>query len=121
LGVKKGELLMVGVTEITLEKLLLFTGRSSTLITIDAPLFSSFMIFKGQVLCKGPSYVEPEKIGNSIGFPSYEQVVAEASRFWLVDDRGVRRRKSRGEMAALLEKSETRMSRIPHVKSAKSV
>ena len=112
---------MVGVTEITLEKLLLFTGRSNTLITIDAPLFSSFMIFNGRVLCKGASYVEPEKIGNSIGFPSYEQVVAEASRFWIVDDRGVRQRKTRGEMAALIEKPEPRMSRIPHVKSAKSV
>ena len=112
---------MVGVAEITLEKLLLFTGRSKALITIDAPLFSSFMIFKGQVLCKGPSYVEPEKIGNSVGFPAYEQVVAEASRFWIVDDRGIRRRKTRSEMAELLEKSEPRMSRISHRKSAKTV
>jgi len=111
---------MVGVTEITLEKLLLFTGRSNTLITIDAPLFSSFMIFRGQVLCKGPSYVAQEKIGNSIGFPSHEQVIAEASRCWIVDDRGVRQRKNRGEMAALL-KSEPRISRISHVKSAKSM
>jgi hypothetical protein len=79
------------------------------------------MIFNGRVLCKGASYVEPEKIGSSIGFPSYEQVIAEASRFWIVDDRGVRQRKTRGEMAALIEKPEPRMSRIPHVKSAKSV
>src|SRR4051794_2356441 len=67
-GKKRGELLMVEVSEITLEKLLLFTGRSNTLITIDAPLFSSFMIFNGRVLSKGVSYVEPGKIGNSIGF-----------------------------------------------------
>lgn len=112
---------MIEVSEITLEKLLLFTGRSSILITIDAPLFSSFMIFNGRVLSKGVSYVEPEKIGNSIGFPSYEQVVAEASRFWIVDQRGVRQRRTRSEMAELLDKPEPRMSRISRVKSAKSM
>ena len=111
---------MIEVSEITLEKLRLFTDRSNTLITIDAPLFSSFMIFNGRVLVKGTSYVEPEKIGNSIGFPAYEQVIAEASRFWIVDDRGIRRRKTRSEMAELLEKSEHRMSRISHRKSAKT-
>src|SRR5437870_8212374 len=112
---------MVEISEITLEKLRLFTDRSNTLITIDAPLFGSVMIFNGRVLSKSASYVEPEKIGNSIGFPAYEQVVAEASRFWIVDESGIRRRKCREEMAQLLEKSEPRMSRIPHLKSAKSV
>ena len=112
---------MFEFSEITLERLCLFTDRSNTLITIDAPLFGSLMIFNGRVLQKGASYVEPEKIGNSIGFPAYEQVVAEASRFWLVDETGVRRRKCREEMAKLLEKPEPRMSRIPQMKSAKSV
>jgi hypothetical protein len=112
---------MVEISEITLERLRIFTGRSNTLITIDAPLFSSFMIFNGRVLEKGVSYIEPEKIGNSIGFPAYEQVIAGASRFWILDDRGVRRRKSRSEMAELLEKSENRMSRISQRKSAKTV
>lgn len=111
---------MVEISEITLEKLRLFTGQSNTLITIDAPLFGSLMIFNGRVLSKGASYVEPEKIGNSIGFPAYEQVVAEASRFWIVDEHGIRQRKGRGEMADLLEKSEPRISRIPQMKSAKS-
>ena len=112
---------MVELAEITLEKLCSFTDRSNTLITIDAPLFSSFMIFNGRILTKSTSYVEPEKIGNSIGFPAYEQVIAEATRFWIVDENGIRRRKCREEMAQLLEKSEPRMSRIPHLKSAKTV
>jgi hypothetical protein len=112
---------MVELSEITLEKLRLFTDRSNTLITIDAPLFGSLMIFNGRVLAKSASYVEPEKIGNSIGFPAYEQVVAEASRFWIVDERGIRQRKGRGEMAELLEGSEPRMSRRLQIKSAKSV
>ena len=112
---------MVEVSEITLEKLCLFTDRSNTLVTIDAPLFGSVMIFNGRVLSKGASYVEPEKIGAAIGFPAYEQVVAEASRFWLVDESGVRRRKCREEMAQLLENSDPRMSRIAQMKSAKSV
>ena len=110
---------MVETSEITLERLRLFTDRSNTLITIDAPLFGSLMIFNGRVLSKGAAYVEPEKIGNSIGFPAYEQVVAEASRFWLVDETGVRRRKCREEMAQLLEQSGPRMSRIRQIKSAK--
>src|SRR5204862_6232384 len=91
------------LSEITLEKLQQFTGRSNMLITIDAPLFGSVMIFNGRILMKGPSYVEPEKIGNSIGFPAHEQIVAEATRFWIVDDMGVRRLKCREEMAKVLE------------------
>jgi hypothetical protein len=112
---------MLEISEITLEKLRLFTDRSNTLITIDAPLFGSLMIFNGRVLSKGASYVEPGKIGSSIGFPAYEEVVAEASRFWIVDEKGIRRRKCREEMAKLLETSEPRKSRIPHMKSAKTV
>jgi hypothetical protein len=112
---------MVELSEITLEKLRLFTSRSNTLITIDAPLFGSVMIFNGRVLQKDPAYVEPEKIGHAIGFPSYEHVVAEASRFWILDEMGVRQRKCREEMAKLIEKSEPRFSRMTPIKSAKSV
>src|SRR5438093_1248330 len=92
---------MVDVAEITLEKVCLLTDRSNILITIDAPLYGSLMVFNGRILYKGASYVEPEKIGNSIGFPSYQQILAEASRFWIVDAQGVRRRKCREEMAQL--------------------
>jgi hypothetical protein len=113
--------LVIDVSEITLEKLRLFTGQSNTLVTIDAPLFGSLMVFNGRVLNKGASYVEPEKIGNSIGFPAYEQVVAEASRFWIVDETGVRQRKGREEMASLLEDVQTRNVRLSSIKSAKSV
>ena len=108
------------VSDITLEKLRLFTDRSNTLITIDAPLFGSVMIFNGRVLTKGAAYVEPQKIGNSIGFPAYEQVLAEASRFWIVDEHGVRHRKGREEMAQMLGSPDARISR-PQVQSAKSV
>ena len=94
---------MVELSEINLEKVVYFTNRSNTLITIDAPLFGSVMIFNGRILMKGPSYVEPDKIGNSIGFPAYEQILAEASRFWIVDEMGIRRLKCREEMAKLLE------------------
>jgi len=94
---------MVELSEINLEKVVYFTNRSNTLITIDAPLFGSVMIFNGRILMKGPSYVEPDKIGNSIGFPAYEQILAEASRFWIVDEMGIRRLKCREEMARLLE------------------
>src|SRR5262245_12079813 len=110
---------MVEVFEITLEKLCLLTNRSNTLITIDAPLFGSVMIFNGRVLHRGGSYVEPEKIGNAIGFPAYEQILAEASRFWIVEQTGIRRRKCRGEMAELLDQVQPRNTRVS--KSATSV
>jgi len=114
---------MIEVSEITLEKLCLFTDRSNTLITIDAPLFGSLMIFNGRVLHRGGSYVELEKIGHSIGFPAYEQILAEASRFWIVDENGIRRRKCREEMAELLDqpKPRARSNRRDHVKSANSM
>ena len=111
---------MVEVSDITLEKLLHFTDRSNTLVTIDAPLFGSVMVFNGRVLLKGASYVEPEKIGNSIGFPAYENILAEASRFWIVDANGIRRLKCREEMAKLVEQIQSRSAHA-QVKSAKSV
>ena len=108
---------MVDVSEITLEKLRLFTDRSHMLITIDAPLFGTLMVFKGRILYRGGTYVEPEKIGNSIGFPTYEHILAEASRFWILDENGVRRLKCREEMAQLLEQVQPRSTRVKPVKS----
>jgi hypothetical protein len=102
---------MVDVSEITLEKLRLLSERTHTLITIDAPLFGSVMIFNGRVLHRGGTYVEAEKIGNSMGFPAYEHVLAEASRFWILDENGVRRAKSREEIAQLLEQFQRRSTR----------
>ena len=105
---------MIELSEITLEKLQLYTDRSNILITIDAPLFGTVMVFNGRVFYKGASYVEPEKIGNSIGLPAYEHILAEASRFWILDGNGVRRLKCREEMAGLLEQVTLR-------KTAKSI
>jgi hypothetical protein len=102
---------MVGVSDITLEKLRLFTDRTNRLITIDAPLFGSIMVFNGRVFYRGGSYVEPEKIGTSIGFPTHEQILSEASRFWILDEMGVRRLKCREEMAELLKKFQPRTTR----------
>ncbi len=94
---------LVELSLITLEKLQAFSDRSNTLVTIDAPLLGSVMLMNGRVLLKSESYVEREKIGRAIGFPAYERVVAEATRFWIVDAFGIRQRKCREEMAKLLE------------------
>jgi hypothetical protein len=92
---------MVETSEITLEKLRIYSDRSSTLVTIDAPLFGSVMILNGRLLDKGAA-VEPEKIGHTMGFPSADQIVVEASRFWILHSDGHRERKSREEMAKLI-------------------
>jgi hypothetical protein len=91
-------------SEITLGKLQEFSRRTNTLVTVDAPLFGTVMLLHGRVLDKG-SAVEPEKIGQAIGFPHPDQIVAEAARFWILPSNGVRERKSREEMAQLLEAS----------------
>lgn len=93
---------MVETSEITLEKLRAFSDRSQTLITIDAPLFGSVMILNGRLLNKG-SAVEPEKIGLTFGFPPPDQIVSEASRFWIMHPNGRRECKDREEMAKLIE------------------
>ena len=103
---------MVDVSEITLEKLRLFTDRSNLLVTIDAPLFGTVMVFNGHVLHRGGTYIEAEKIGTSIGFPTYEHILAEATRFWIVDGSGVRRVKCREEMAAMLQQFQPRSTRV---------
>jgi hypothetical protein len=109
---------MVDVSEITLEKLSLFSDRFNVLVTIDAPLYGSVMIFNGRVLHRGGSYVEPEKIGNALGFPTYDHIVAEASRFWILDESGVRRVKCREEMAELLQQLQSRATRVSTTKPA---
>jgi hypothetical protein len=108
---------MLDVPDNTLEKLRLFTEGSNILITIDAPLYGSVMVFNGRVLQRGGSYVEAEKIGAAIGFPSYENILSEATRFWILDENGVRRVKCREEMAILLEQIPARGSRASSVKS----
>jgi hypothetical protein len=97
---------MVEISEITLAKLRTFSDSTNTLLTIDAPLFGSVTILNGRVLNKGADYVDPAKIGHSIGFPSFDQVVAEASRFWIQYESGIRKRVDRAEMAKLLEEFE---------------
>ena len=94
---------VVELSCVTLEKIQAFSERSNTMVTIDAPLFGSVMIMNGCVLRKGESYVEAGKIGRAAGFPPYEQIVAEATRFWILHESGIRQRKCREEMAKLLE------------------
>jgi hypothetical protein len=91
------------MAEITLDQLRKFSNASATMVTVDAPLFGVVMILNGQVLLRGSH--EGEKIGSSLGFPPREQILAEASRFWIQDQTGVRRRKTRDEMTNLLRES----------------
>ena len=88
------------MAEITLEELRDFSKASSTLVTVDAPLFGVVMILHGRLLDRGKD--EAENAGKSLGFPSREKIVAEASRFWIQSDDGLRERKTRDEMAILL-------------------
>jgi len=97
---------MVEVGELTLEKLRLFSDYTNTLLTIDAPLFGSVTILNGRILSKGVDYVDPAKIGHSTGFPAFDQIVVEASRFWIQYESGIRKRVARPEMAKLLEEFE---------------
>ena len=92
---------MVEAAEISLQKVCAFSDRTHTMVTVDAPLFGTVMVLHGRVLDKG-SAVEPEKIGHSTGFPSPDEIVTAASRFWILLPNGVRERKSREEMAELL-------------------
>jgi hypothetical protein len=89
------------MAEITLQELRDFSEASSTLVIADAPLFGVVMILHGRVLDRG-SY-ERKNVGASMGFPPREQIVSEASRFWIQSDEGVRELKARGEMTKLLQ------------------
>ena len=89
--------------EITLEQLQVFSDRSSTMITVDAPLFGVLNIMHGRILIRGAH--EANKVGAHIGFPPHAQIIAEASRFWIQHNSGVRERKTREEMARLLREN----------------
>ena len=91
------------MAEITLEQLRMFSSASTTMVTVDAPLFGVVMILNGQVVLRGSH--EAERIGSSLGFPPRDQILAEASRFWIQDENGVRHCKTRDEMAKLLRES----------------
>ena len=86
--------------EITLEQIRSFSDRSSTTVTVDAPLFGVVTIMHGRILIRGTH--EADKVGNSIGFPPRDEVIAEATRFWIQHTTGVRERKTREEMIRLL-------------------
>jgi hypothetical protein len=88
------------MTEITLHELRDYSEASSTLVIADAPLFGVVMILHGRVLNRGPH--ETKNVGASIGFPPREQIVSEASRFWIQSDDGVREVKAPKDMAKLL-------------------
>ena len=97
---------MLEVGEITLGKLQSFSDSTNTLLTIDAPLFGSVTILNGRILSKGADYVDPKKIGHAVGFPSFDQIVAEASRFWIQYESGIRKRVDRREISKLIEEFE---------------
>ena len=86
--------------DISLENLQKFSDVSSTMITADAPLFGVVYVLRGRVLSRGTH--ESGKSGKSLGFPAHDRVVAEATRFWIQHDNGVRECKTRDEMASLL-------------------
>jgi hypothetical protein len=86
--------------DITLDQLRTFSGRSKTTVTVDAPLFGVVTIMHGRILIRGSH--EKGKVGNSIGFPPQDQIIAEASRFWIQHSNGLRERKNREEMMVLL-------------------
>jgi hypothetical protein len=86
--------------DITLKELRDFSEASSTMVTVDAPMFGVVMILHGRVLERGSH--EAEKVGASMGFPPREQIVAEASRFWVHNDNGLRECWTREQMSKML-------------------
>ena len=90
--------------EITLEQIRNFSDLSSTTVVVDAPLFGVVTIMHGRILIRGNH--EADKVGNSIGFPPRDQIIAEASRFWIQYTSGIRERKTREEMIRLLRENQ---------------
>ena len=88
---------------ITLEQLQEFSDRSCTMVTVDAPLFGVINIMHGRVLIRGAH--EAARVGSTMGFPPHHQIIAEASRFWIQHNSGIRERKTREEMARLLREN----------------
>jgi len=94
---------MLEVSELSIEKVCAFSSQTQTLVTIDAPLYGSLMILDGKLLQRKPTV---KKFGTEVdrpGIPSTEEIVFEASRFWIQDRSGVRDCKNRQEMVELLE------------------
>lgn len=62
------------------------------------------MIMNGRILSRGVA-AEDVNDGQAAGFPLRERIVAGAPRFWVQYTDCVRKRKSREEMAKLLDES----------------
>ena len=69
------------------------------MVTVDAPLFGVVMILHGRVLERGSH--EAERVGASMGFPPREQIVAEACRFWIQSDDGLRECRTREQISKI--------------------
>ena len=94
---------MLEVTDVSIEKLCSFSKQTQTLITVDAPLYGSLLILEGKVL-KGKSAAKnPQADDPPRGLPTPEEIVREASRFWIQARSGIRDHKNRDEMSQLLE------------------
>ena len=87
--------------DISMDLLLAFSHHTCSMITVDAPLFGSFLIFNGRMTSRG-TIVEPDKIGQTIGYPAPERILVQAARFWILHSSGIRERKTRKEMAQIL-------------------
>jgi hypothetical protein len=90
---------LMPVSEINMERLQAFSESANLLVTVDAPLFGCVLIFCGRLLSRG---TEPDKIGQTPGYPSPKQVIMSASRFWIQHHNGIRECKTRDEMAQIL-------------------
>lgn len=95
---------MVNIPEISIKKICTFSSQTNTLVTIDAPLYGSLLVLEGKIL-NGKSTTKKQQVKTErTGIPSAEDIVREASRFWIQDRSGIRDRKNRQEMSELLEK-----------------
>ncbi len=94
---------MVDVSELSIEKICIFSSQTKTLVTVDAPLYGSLMVMDGKLLKRKSAVKNSGGEVEAPGIPSAEDIVREASRFWIQDRAGVRDRKNRQEMGELLE------------------
>ena len=94
---------MVEFSELSIEKICAFSSQTQTLVTVDAPLYGSLMVMDGKVLKRKSTVKNRTAEAEAPGVPSTEDIVREASRFWIQDRSGVRDRKNRQEMGELLE------------------
>ena len=94
---------MVEVSEVSIEKICSFSKQTQTLVTVDAPLYGRLLVLDGKILKAKSSAKKSRAKVKTPGVRSYEDIVREASRFWIQDRSGVRERKSRDEMSVILE------------------